>query len=143
MNYAAIRETLQTGTPDVRQLSPLTLAWVGDCVYELFVRCHLIGSGTRPVSELTREESGISSARAQCAAAARLAPLLTEEEALVFRRGKNAKIATKAKNATVGEYRTATGLEALMGYLYLTGQDDRLAELIRLAITEESDHGNE
>ena len=143
MRYDWIRQQLNTGAPDARQLSPLTLAWVGDCVYELFVRVSLTGSGSRPVADLTREESGISSARAQCRAAARILPQLTEEEAAVFRRGKNAKIATKAKNATVGEYRTATGFEAVIGCLYLTGQEERLAEIVRLAFSkEETDDEN-
>ena len=109
---------------DPRQLSPLNLAFIGDCVYEMQVRCHLVALANRPVNDLHRE--------AQTAAFARMEPLLTEEELAVFKRGRNAKTGHQPKSATVGEYHCATGVEALFGYLYLTGQTERIEELFAI-----------
>ena len=99
---------------DPRQLSPLNLAFIGDCVYEMQVRCHLVALANRPVNDLHRESVKFVSAKAQTAAFARMESLLTEEELAVFKRGRNAK---------------TTGVEALFGYLYLTGQTERIEEL--------------
>ena len=92
---------------DPRQLSPLNLAFIGDCVYEMQVRCHLVALANRPVNDLHRESVKFVSAKAQTAAFAGHQP----------------------KSATVGEYHCATGVEALFGYLYLTGQTERIEEL--------------
>ena len=115
---------------DPRQLSPLNLAFIGDCVYEMQVRCHLVALANRPVNDLHRESVKFVSAKAQTAAFARMEPLLTEEELAVFKRGRN------AKSATVGEYHCATGVEALFGYLYLTGQAERIEELFAVIYQE-------
>ena len=105
---------------DPRQLSPLNLAFIGDCVYEMQVRCHLVA--------LAKSVKFVS-AKAQTAAFARMEPLLTEKELAVFKRGRNAKTGHQPKSATVGEYHCATGVEALFGYLYLTGKMERIEEL--------------
>ena len=116
---------------DPRQLSPLNLAFIGDCVYEMQVRCHLVALANRPVNDLHRESVKFVSAKAQTAAFARMEPLLTEEELAVFKRGRN-----QPKSATVGGYHCATGVEALFGYLYLTGQTERIEELFAVIYQE-------
>ena len=121
---------------DPRQLSPLNLAFIGDCVYEMQVRCHLVALANRPVNDLHRESVKFVSAKAQKAAFARMEPLLTEEELAVFKRGRNAKTGHQPKSATVGEYHCATGVEALFGYLYLTGQTERIEELFAIIFQE-------
>ena len=119
---------------DMRRCSPLTLAYVGDAVYELIVRTILVRRDNCPVNLLNKKASSLVKAAAQSAAMAVLEPQLTEEEASVYRRGRNAHPSTKAKNATVGDYRRATGFEALVGYLYLKKEEERLLELVSLGI---------
>ena len=123
----------------VRQLSPHALAFVGDAVFDLIVRTTTVMEGNRPVDRLNRDKVKIVNAAAQAALAERIAPLLTEEEQAVFRRGKNAKIHTAAKNQTLQDYHKATGLEALCGYLYLMGENKRLTELIQKGLRTETD----
>ncbi len=112
------------------EYSPLLLAYIGDAVYEVFVRTHLIKQGNLPVNELHRLSKGYVSASAQSSIAERIEPYLTEEEIRIFKRGRNAKSATVPKNADVGDYRRATGFEALIGFLYLKGSFDRVFELM-------------
>lgn len=126
---------------DIRTYSPLTLAYIGDSIYDLVVRTMLVGKGNAPVNSLHRRASSLVKAEAQRDSLRRIEPLLTEEEQGVYRRGRNAKSYTSAKNASINDYRIATGFEALMGYLYLTGQTERLLELARygLEAADESD----
>ena len=112
---------LKDETLNPKQLSPLNLAFIGDCVYEMLVRLYLVEQANRPVNELHRESVRFVSAKAQTEAFAKLEPLLTEEELAVFKRGRNAKTGHQPKSASVGEYHCATGVEALFGYLYLQG----------------------
>lgn len=112
-----------------RQFSPLNLAFVGDCVYEMLVRLYLVRQANRPVNELHRESVKYVSAKAQTAAFAKIEPMLTEEELAVYKRGRNAKTGHQPKSASVSEYHCATGVEALFGYLYLKGEDARLKAL--------------
>ena len=112
-----------------RQINPVVLAFVGDAVYTLFVRTRLALSSGEKTGALNRRASERVSAHGQSALLERILPLLTEEEAEIYRRGRNAKKPTKSKNATVVEYVRSTGFEALLGYLYLTGQDGRIKEL--------------
>lgn len=114
---------------DLKSFSPLTLAFVGDAVFELFVRERLVCRGNCPVNALHHESVRQVCCTAQAADCARLAPLLTEEEAAVLRRGRNAHVGHVPKNASVADYHAATGLEALFGYLYLAGRLSRLREL--------------
>lgn len=113
----------------VRQLNPVVLAFVGDAVYTLFVRERLALSCQCKTGELDRRAAKIVSAHGQNETLERILPLLTEEEEDIFRRGRNAKKPTKSKNASVGEYVRSTGFEALLGFLYLTGQTERIEEL--------------
>ena len=115
-----------------RQLSPLNLAFVGDCVYEMLVRETLVCDANRPVNDLHRESVKYVSAAAQTEAFAKIKDTLTEEETAQFKRGRNAKTGHSPKSATDAQYHTATGVEALFGYLYLSGEIDRIRELFGL-----------
>ncbi len=121
---------------EARSLAPLTLAFLGDAVYELYVRTMLVQRGDMRPNELNRRSSLLARAHAQSDAMGAIEPVLDETEADIYRRGRNAKSHTMAKNATVADYRRATGFEALIGYLYLAGKQDRLEELIRIAIAK-------
>jgi ribonuclease-3 family protein len=110
-------------------LSPLNLAFIGDCVYEMLVRETLVADANRPVGDLHRESVKYVSAKAQTEAFERIKDMLTEEELAVFRRGRNAKVGHNPKSATEGEYHCATGVEALFGYLYLKEETQRIREL--------------
>lgn len=116
--------------PDL--LSPLTLAFIGDTVFDLFVREKLICEANRPVNKLHQNASRLVKASAQAQAAMKIMEKLTEKELAVFKRGRNAHTNHKAKNATEGDYHYATGLEAVFGYVYLSGDIDRLRELFAL-----------
>lgn len=126
----------QMNPEDVNRISMLGLAHVGDGVYELLVRSMLCTGGHQAIQELHRETVRLVNASAQARAAEKLLPLLTEEESAVYRRGRNAKVHGVPPKASVAEYHSATGLEALFGWLYLQGRQDRLSELFSL-ITEE------
>lgn len=115
---------------DIRSYSPLALAYIGDGIYDLVIRSMVVGEGNTHVNDLHRHTSQIVKAHAQSELIGEILPELTEEEVAVYKRGRNAKSATMAKNATVGDYRRATGFEALMGYLYLEDKTERMMELI-------------
>ena len=115
-----------------KNLSPVTLAFVGDAVYSLYVRERLVIStdfGTGTLQKLTSAEV---SAHGQSELLEKIQPLFTEEEAEVFKRGRNAKKSTRSKNASVLEYNRSTGFEAVLGYLYLTGQYQRISEILEV-----------
>lgn len=117
--------------PDkARVISPVTLAFVGDAVYSLFVRHKLVLSHDYPAGVLQKLTSAEVSAHGQNALLERIMPLLTEEELAIYKRGRNAKKATRSKNASVLEYNNSTGVEALIGYLYLTGNYQRISYLL-------------
>ena len=115
---------------EARQISPVTLAFLGDAVYSLYVRERLTVENGGKAAELQRVASKVVSAQGQSEFLEKLFPLFTEEEADVFRRGKNAKKATKSKSASNLEYSRSTGFEAVLGYLYLIGEEDRIKELL-------------
>lgn len=117
---------------NAKQLSPLNLAFVGDCVYEMLVREKLVTEANRPVNDLHRESVKYVSAKAQTDAYSKIKDVLTEEETAVFKRGRNAKVGHSPKSATEGEYHCATGVEALFGYLYLNDDIDRIKELFSI-----------
>ena len=118
------------------RLSMLALAHVGDAVYELLVRSMLTLRGPAQVQDLHRSTVAFVRAEAQAKAAEKLLPLLSEEEAAVYRRGRNCRVHGIPAHANPGEYHAATGLEALFGWLYLQGKEERVCELFRM-ITEE------
>ena len=121
---------------EVRAMGSLALAHVGDAVFELMVRLHLASAASKNGS-LHRAAVGMVNAKAQAGDMERLLPLLSGEEAEVFRRGRNVKVHSVPKHATPGDYHAATGLEALFGYLYLMGRRERLNALFA-AIVEEN-----
>ena len=129
-----ILERFDCREQDVRNFSPLTLAYIGDCVYELIVRTMVVERGNRPPRKLHNESSEFSKAGTPRKIYEALLDEVTKEEADILRRGKNAHFHTKAKNATVLEYRSATALEALLGYLYLTGKMERVLELLKIGL---------
>jgi len=118
---------------DIREISIPALAYLGDCVLELCVREHLVDSGLSTSAHLNAAALDYVRAPKQAEAMKKLLPVLTEEEASYFRRGRNIGHSNVPKNATVSEYRAATGMEALFGYLHLTEQKERIYELFRLA----------
>ena len=132
-----IRRTFALNDVDIRSYSPLVLAYIGDGIYDLVIRSLLVGRGNTHVSALHKKASSLVNAAAQSAMSGRIKERLTEEEQQIFRRGRNANTATMAKHASMSDYRRATGFEALMGYLYLTGQTERLLELVKLGLEEE------
>ena len=116
----------------LRDLSNLALAHMGDAVYEVLVRAWLCTHGRMTSRDLHRETVGYVSAPAQAHAAEKLLPLLTEEDLQIFKRGRNAKVNSVPHNSTIAEYHFATGLETLFGWLYLSGSEDRIEELFRI-----------
>ena len=119
--------------PQPGQYGPLALAFVGDGVYELYVRTRLMRAGSLQANKLHRLATQYVKAGAQAASVRAILDKLSEEEGAVYRRGRNAKSATVPKNVDVAEYRMATGFEALLGYLYLSGRAERLREIMELA----------
>jgi len=114
-----------------REFSPLALAYIGDAVYELLIRTLVLDEGNVPPQKLHQKSSRLVNAEAQAAMIRLLLPSLSEEEESVYKRGRNAKSFTSAKHASMIDYRTATGLEALFGYLYLEGRFGRIRELLQ------------
>ena len=121
---------------DPRTLPGLTLAYIGDCVFEIVVRSTLVESGLNHVSELNKIATKIVSAKAQSAFAKSIEDTLEEDERDVYRRGKNANSTTIPKSATRVEYHTATGFEALIGYLFLAGKKGRIFEICEPLLKE-------
>lgn len=132
-----LQEVFGLKEQDLRSYSPLTLAYIGDGIFDLVIRTILVKQGNCPVNQLHRRASGLVKAAAQSKMMEILEPLLTEEEFAVYKRGRNAHSPTMAKNATMADYRRATGFEALMGYLYLKQDYSRMIELVRAGIPDE------
>lgn len=124
---------------DVNAISMLGLAHIGDAVYELLTRTMLCADGNRKVTNLHKKTVAIVNAPAQAAAAARLLPVLDEDEAYIYKRGRNAKVNSVPQKADIAQYHAATGLEALFGWLYLQGKTERINELY--AVCVEDSHG--
>lgn len=121
---------------DIKSYSGLTLAYIGDAIFDLVIRTYVVEHGNAPVNKLHKKVVKLVQASAQAQLYHTIQDMLTDEEQAVYKRGRNAKSFTSAKNADIVEYRTATGLEALIGYLYLTGQTDRMLELIYPVLNE-------
>ena len=115
-------------------LSPLSLAYIGDAVYELYVRTHIMKDENMPVNKLHKAATGYVKAKAQSDVIHAIEPRLTEQELAVFKRGRNAHSHTSAKNADIVDYRHATGFEALIGYLYLSKNFDRLNRVLAMSV---------
>jgi len=124
------------------RLNPKQWAYVGDAVYDLFVRTHVMTTTDYPLPRMHRMSVARVGCKPQAAALARIEPFLNEEEADIVRRGRKLRTHTTHPNADQGDYARATALEALIGYLYLTGQDDRLEQIMQIILQEEN-HGTQ
>ena len=136
-NLIQLKELFHLEDQDLRSYSPLTLAYIGDGVYELIIRTFLVKKGNCPVNRLHKKASSLVKAGAQSAIMEVIEEKLTPEELSVYRRGRNAHSPTMAKHATMADYRRATGFEALMGYLYLKEDYTRMLTLVRMGIGED------
>ena len=140
--FDAVNITFDLDTQKPGELSPLILAYIGDAVYEVVVRQIELSKGNRPIVKLHRASIKRVNAGTQAELIELIEPELSEEELSIYKRGRNAKAATSAKNASIGDYRKATGFEALMGYLYISNRSDRMLELINSGFTKmESKNG--
>ena len=128
-------QNLSENNTNPKLLSPQTLAFIGDSVYDILVREHLIAEANRPVGELNNRKVKLVNCESQSNAIERLMPMLTDTEIAVYKRGRNAFTKHTPKNADVADYHAATGLEALFGYLYLTGEIERINELFNIIIS--------
>lgn len=127
-----MKETLHLKAVDIKSYSPLALAYIGDAVYELIIRTKVMNHGSTQVNNMHKKSAKLVNAGTQADIIRRLMEEedLTPEEIAVYKRGRNAKSVTTAKHATVADYRTATGFEALCGYLYLNGELERLIAVV-------------
>lgn len=131
---ASVQATFPGKQQDIRGYSPLTLAYIGDAVYDLIIRTVVVERANRPANRLHHITVGYVSAGAQAKIVEALMDCLSEEELAVFRRGRNSKPHTTAKNASTADYMKATGFEAVLGYLYLTGRMERALALVKEGI---------
>ena len=118
-----------------RELPSLTLAFVGDSVYDLLVREYLLKKGMRKVGQINKEKVAMVCCSAQSQALDKISQTLSEEEEAVFRRGRNVQVNSVPRNSSLKDYHTATGFEALFGFLYLSGQIERVRELFEIIIS--------
>lgn len=119
---------------DIRQYSPLALAYMGDCIFDLCVREYLLKQANMPANKLHQKSKALVNATSQSKMYKSLINIVSEEEKAILKRGRNANSNTKAKNATMIDYKNATGLEALFGYLYLKGEQQRINELFKICL---------
>lgn len=139
LNGNIFRKTnMSLSREDILMLSPLQLAYVGDAVYELMVRTYLLGRGLR-VNELHKEATKYVKAKSQAEIVHSIFHKLSEKEIAYVKKGRNAKSHTSPKNADVVDYKYATGLECLFGYLYLNGKDNRMGEIFEEIIKLKND----
>ena len=129
-----MQEMFQLKKVDIREYSPLTLAYIGDCIYDLIIKTLVVNKGNKPVQKLHKETSTYVQAKAQSKMMRMLQEELTEEEHSIYKRGRNAKSVSPAKNQSVTDYRRATGFEAVMGYLYLQNDYARMMELVKMGL---------
>lgn len=127
---------------DISQISPLVLAYIGDSVYEVFIRTLVVCEGNASVNKLHRRSTGFVKAKAQSDIVHRIMEFLSSEEQDIVRRGRNAKSGTMPKNADVTEYKYATGFESLIGYLYLKKDFQRLVEVLKMSVEDGSEHNH-
>lgn len=138
-----VQSTFDLSKQDIRTYSPLTLAYIGDSIYDLIIRTMLVERGNAQVNRLHQNASKMVKASAQKDILHAIMDDLTEEELGYYKRGRNAKSVTIAKNASMSDYRIATGFEALMGYLYMTEQMDRIFELLHSGLNKAGFIGSE
>ncbi len=142
-NYLDLIDKSAYTPSDISMMPALNLAYIGDCVFELLVRSKIISENTSAVNILHKRSSSFARAGAQSEMYYNIIDFLKEDELSVLKRGRNAKSQTKAKNATVSEYRHATGLEALFGYLFLKGDTKRIIELFEICTNKREKNSGE
>lgn len=130
----SMEEIFKMRQVDIKEYSPLTLAYIGDAVYDLIIRTLVVNKGNQQVQKLHKETITMVQASAQARMITALNDQLSEEEHAVYKRGRNAKSASPAKNQSISDYHKATGFEALLGYLYLKKDWKRMLELIRAGL---------
>lgn len=133
-SWRHFKDVFHLSLPDPDSYSPLVLAYIGDAVYEMLIRTITVAHGNMQVNKMHRHDTGLLKASAQAEMIRLLEGNLTGEEETVYKRGRNAKSLSGAKNATVIDYRMATGFEALLGYLYLREDFDRITDLVALGL---------
>ena len=131
-----MQEIFQMQEVDVKSYSPLALAYIGDCIFDLIIKSLVLNQGNKQVQKLHKETSQIVQASSQSKMMRVIQEHLTEEEHAVYKRGRNSKTVTPAKNQSVTDYRRATGFEALLGYLYLKKEGKRMLELVKMGLEE-------
>ena len=129
-----MRQVFQMEEVDINTYSPLTLAYIGDCVFDLIIKNLAISHGNKQVNKLHKETSSLVQASAQSLMMRKIQEHLTEEETGVYKRGRNAKSVSPAKNQSITDYRRATGFEALLGYLYLKKEWKRMLDLVKIGL---------
>ena len=131
-----LHQQLTEPKTDIRTYSPLTFAYIGDAVYEIVIRTMIVEKGQQAVNALHKQTTKLVCAASQAAMAEAIIEGMTQEEQDIYRRGKNSKINSSAKNMSLEDYRKATGFEAVCGYLYLTGKTARIVELVKCGINK-------
>lgn len=129
-----MRERLNMKEVDIENYSPLTLAYIGDSVYDLVIKTLVVSQGNKQVKKLHQETSSMVQASAQSKMMRVLQPILTEEEHAVYKRGRNTKTVSPAKNQSLTDYRRATGFESLIGWLYLKNNWERIIDLVQIGL---------
>ncbi len=129
-----IRDHYPLTETELRTYSGLAFAYVGDSVYDLIIRTMVVSKGNTRPNKYHKDAIRFVNAKAQTEIMGKIKEYLTEEEATIFRRGRNSKTISPAKNQSLHDYRIATGFEALVGYLYLSGKMDRIMELIQIGL---------
>ncbi len=138
-----LKEQFQLENRDIKTYSPLTLAYIGDAIYDLIIRTIIVSQSNCQPQKLHHSASKLVKAEKQSQMMGIIEPLLSEDELAVYKRGRNAKSYTMAKNASMSDYRRATGFEALMGYLYLKDQHMRMIDLIKIGLETEDGSKND
>lgn len=129
-----MKEVFSMQEVDIREYSPLTLAYIGDSIYDLIIKSLVINRGNKQVQKLHKETSSLVQASAQSMMMRAMQEELTDEERAVYKRGRNAKSVSPAKNQSITDYRRATGFEALIGYLYLQEKWKRMLNLVKIGL---------
>ncbi len=132
--YGILKDSFELKENDIKSYSPLTLAYIGDAVYEIIIRTIVVSEGNTQVNKMHKKSSNLVKAETQANIIKAIMDDLSEEELATYKRGRNAKSYTSAKNASISDYRMATGFEALIGYLYLTGQTERMTEIVKMGM---------
>ena len=132
--HSYMRELFEMEEVDIKEYSPLTLAYIGDSIYDLVIKSLMVSHGNKQVNKLHKETSQLVQASAQSLMMRTMQEHLTEEEHAVYKRGRNAKSVSPAKNQSITDYRRATGFEALLGYLYLKKDWKRMLDLVKIGL---------